>query len=226
MVVTPFVRGLLGLRADAANRTLRIAPQLPAAWDSLKVKNYRIGLNKLTLSIKRPSISNFRFEIEKQDDEPLKLLLAPALPALAKITRVTVDGKQVRFAPALYGASTVCQFEAFLKRRLVIEVMFKDGIEFDVPAQSAQIGERTSSLKVLDVTTPAPNRLMVKLEGLAGRTYTLRIRGGMAILAAQGGTLRGDENGWKLIEVAFPVASDSAYQPRNLELMLKETGRR
>lgn len=230
MVITPFVRGLLGLRADAANRTLRIAPQLPASWDLLRVKNYRIGSSAVTLTIKHPSLSSLRLEIEKQDDEPLKLLLAPALPALAKITRVTVDGKQVKFTPAFYGANTACQFEALLKRRLAIEITFRDGIEFDVPTLPTPVGERTTSLKVLDVMTPATNRLSVKLEGLPGRSYAIRFRGGLNILAAQGGTLRGDDNGWKLIEVAFPssgtaTGGNDSYQARVLELTLKESGK-
>lgn len=227
MVVTPFVRGLLGLRADAANRTLRIAPQLPAAWESLRVKNYRIGSSKLSFTIKRTPPSNLRMEIEKQDDEPMKLTLAPALPALAKITRVTADGKSVKFAPAFYGANTACQLETLLKRRTVIEINYREGIEFDAPVSQPEIGDRTSSLKVLDVTTPAPNRLSVKLEGIAGRGYQLRVRGGMNILSVQGGLLKGEENGWRLLEVAIPTSgANQSYQDHHLELILKEAGKR
>ncbi|MFN0111347.1 MAG: amylo-alpha-1,6-glucosidase [Blastocatellia bacterium] len=226
MVVTPFVRGLIGLRADAAKQTLRIAPQLPAAWDSLKVKNYRIGSSRVTLSAQRTQISNFRFEIEKADDTELKLMMAPALPALAKVTRVTVDGKSVKFTQAFYGANSACQFEALLKRRITIEIAFNGGIEFDVPTLPTQLGERTTLLKVLEVTTPTTTRLSVKLEGLPGRSYLLRFRGGLSIASAQGGTLKGDDGGWKLIEVAFPATGNNhAYQTRSLELTLKESGK-
>jgi len=230
MVVTPLIRGLLGLRADAARQTLRIAPQLPASWDSLRVKNYRIGASKISFSINRSQASSLRLEIEKADDEPLKLLPAPALPALSKITRVTVDGKPVKFTPAFYGVNTVCQLEVMLKRRAVIEIAFRDGIEMDAPVQPTQIGERTHSLKVLEVTTPAPNRLIVKLEGLSGSSHTIRARAGMTIQSVQGGTLKGDESGWKLIEIAFPTSSNTtpgydAYQTQSLELTLKESGK-
>ncbi|MDX2044490.1 MAG: hypothetical protein SF097_24990 [Acidobacteriota bacterium] len=226
MVVTPFVRGLLGLRADAAKQTLRFAPQLPVAWESLKVKNYRIGSSRLTITARRSSISNLRFEIEKNDDAELKLQMAPALPPLAKITKVTVDGKSVKFTPAFYGANSACQFDAVLKRRTIIEITFKDGIEFDAPTPTTQLGERTTSLKVLEAATPTTNRFSVKLEGLSGRTYTLRFRGGMSIVSVLGGTLKGDEGGWKLIEIAFPLSGNNdAYQTRLLELTLKESGK-
>ena len=226
MVITPFVRGLLGLRADAAKQTLRFAPQLPAAWDSLKVKNYRIGSSRVTITARRSSVSNLRFEIEKNDDAELKLQLAPALPALAKVTKVTVDGKSVKFTQAFYGANSACQLETTLKRRTVIEITFKDGIEFDVPTPATQLGERTTSLKVLEAATPGTNRLTIKLEGLTGRSYTLRFRGGFSVVSAQGGTIKGDEGGWKLIEVAFPSsASTDAYQTRLLELTVRESGK-
>lgn len=226
MVITPFVRGLLGLRADAAKQTLRFAPQLPAAWDLLKVKNYRIGPSRVTITARRSSISTFRFEIEKNDDAELKLQLAPALPALAKVTKVTVDGKSVKFTQAFYGANSACQLETTLKRRTVIEITFKDGIEFDVPTPATQLGERTTSLKVLEAATPGTNRLTLKLEGLNGRSYTLRFRGGLSVVSAQGGTIKGDEGGWKWIEVAFPSsANNDAYQTRLLELTVKESGK-
>lgn len=226
MVVTPFVRGLLGLRADAAKQTLRIAPQLPAAWDSLKVKNYRIGSSRVTITARRSSISNFRFEIEKNDDAELKLQLAPALPALAKVAKVTVDGKSVKFTQSFYGANTACQFETTLKRRTVIEITFKDGIEFDAPLSPTLLGERTTSLKVLEAATPGTNRLTIKLEGLPGRSYTLRFRGGLNIVSAQGGTIKGDGGGWKLVEVSFPhSADDQTYQTRLLDLTLRESGK-
>ena len=87
------------------------------------------------------SISNFRFEIEKSDDAELKLQMAPALPVLAKVTRVTVDGKPAKFTQTFYGANSACQFEVLLKRRTTIEIAFNGGIEFDVPTQPSQLGE-------------------------------------------------------------------------------------
>lgn len=226
MVITPFVRGLLGLRAEASKQTLRIAPQLPAVWDSLKVKNYHVGSSRVTFTARKTQPSSLRYEIEKADDAELKLLVAPALPTLAKVSRVTVDGKQVKFTQAFYGANSACQFEALLKRKTTIEITYKDGIEFDVPTPPIQLGERTTSLKVLEVSTPTTTRLSVKLEGLAGRSYTLRFRGGMNILSAQGGTLKGEDGGWKLVEVAFPLSGKSdTYQTATLELTLKEAGK-
>lgn len=229
MVITPFIRGLLGARVDTApnagedvaNRVLRLAPQLPAAWDSLRVLNYRFGASKLTFDIKR-SPNSFRLEIAKGDDEMLKLQLSPALPALARITRVLVDGKPAKFTSNFSGAGTICNLETMLRRHSVIEISFRGGIEIDAPFVAAQSGDRTRALKVIEISTPASSRLVVRLEGLQGRAYAIRARGELIIESVQGGVLRGEENGWKLIEVSFPPSANlNAYQSRTVEINLK-----
>jgi hypothetical protein len=227
MVITPLLRGMLGLRADAANRVLRFAPQLPAAWESLRIRNYRVGASRLSFDLRRPQFFNLRFEIAKEDDEPLKLQFSPALPALAKITRVTVDGKQVKFTPNFPGFDTTFNLETTLRRRAVIEITFKGGIEIDASQTATQPGDRSQSLKVIEITTPAPNRLRARLEGLQGRSYTLRARGGLGVQAAPGVTLKGEEGGWRLIEVSFPASANiNDYQRRTIELPLRELSKK
>ncbi len=228
MVVTALIRGLLGLRPDAAGRSLRFAPQIPAAWDSLRLSNYRIGSSRLSFNFKRAGVSTLQFELAKEDDEPLKVLFAPALPALARVGKVTIDRKKVKLNPCVMsGAGTVCNFEFQLRRRSVIEIALKSGIEIDVPHIPAEIGGRTTALKVLEVTTPGPNRLGVRLEGSAGRNYVIRARGASIVQDALYGTVKGEENGWKLIEVAIPTAGDNTtYQRRDIEVRLRDGGRR
>ena len=232
MVITPFVRGLLGLRIEGAMRTLRLAPQLPAAWDALTVRNLRIGAGRVTVQIRRLGTAGFRYEFEKSDNEPLKLDFQPALPALSRIVKVLQDGKALKLAPnacATSGPDTPCRFETTLQRRTVFEIATKGGIEVDAPTQPTPLGARSTSLRILDASTPGPNRYALRLEGLAGRTYTLRARGGLALLDVLAGTPKGEENGWRLIEVAFPNADppdDATYTRRDLELRFKEPGRK
>jgi len=229
MIITPLIRGVLGARPDAvpnarrdeAPLVLRLAPQLPASWDSLRVLNYRMGSSKLTFDIKR-AVSSFRLDVTKSDDEFLKLRLSPALPALARITHVLANEKPVKFTTAAQGAATVCNFETTMQRRLIIEISFSGGIEIDAPFIPAQAGDRTRSLKVIEVSAPANSKLVARLEGLQGRTYTIRARGESSVESVQGGVVRGEENGWRLIDVSFPTLTNiHAYQSRTVEINLK-----
>lgn len=233
MVVTPLVRGMLGLRADAANRSLRFAPQLPAGWDTLTLRSYRVGASRINISIKRNGLSGFKYDFEKTDTEPLKLEFLPALPALSKVMKVVLDGKAIKLAPntcGTLGPDTPCSFETTLRKRSTFEITLKGGVEIDAPARAVALGNRTSSLKVLETSTPASNRYAMRLEGVAAQTYTLRVRSGSPILDVLGGIPKGEENGWRLIDVIFPPVEiegpGKQYMRRDIELRLKETGKK
>src|SRR5690606_2611600 len=47
------IRGMLGLRADAANNLLEFAPQLPASWRTLRVERARVGKSVVDLHWER-----------------------------------------------------------------------------------------------------------------------------------------------------------------------------
>ncbi len=55
MVISPLLRGLFGLDWDAPNHILRIAPHLPANWDSAKIHNLPLGSTMIDIEFRRQS---------------------------------------------------------------------------------------------------------------------------------------------------------------------------
>jgi hypothetical protein len=53
MVVTPALRGLFGLEADALHHILRVRPQLPASWESATLRNVAVGDARFDLRIRK-----------------------------------------------------------------------------------------------------------------------------------------------------------------------------
>src|SRR6266508_3078509 len=53
MVITPTIRGLLGLEAGAGGKELRFEPQLPANWDQVEVRNVAVGNARYDLNLER-----------------------------------------------------------------------------------------------------------------------------------------------------------------------------
>lgn len=53
MVLTPALRGLFGLDWNAPNRVLRVAPNLPAAWDRARLHNVPLGDLRLDVEFMR-----------------------------------------------------------------------------------------------------------------------------------------------------------------------------
>jgi glycogen debranching enzyme len=53
MVVTPVVRGLLGIEVTGGGRELRFAPQLPADWNRVSITNVAFGQDRVDLTLER-----------------------------------------------------------------------------------------------------------------------------------------------------------------------------
>ena len=53
MVLSPAIRGLFGIDADALHRNLHLQPHLPASWDSAEIRNVRVGDDLYEITLKR-----------------------------------------------------------------------------------------------------------------------------------------------------------------------------
>ncbi|OLE13254.1 MAG: hypothetical protein AUG89_05570 [Acidobacteria bacterium 13_1_20CM_4_56_7] len=47
MVVSPILRGMLGLETDAIHHSVKLAPHVPADWTRFSVQNVRVGKSTL-----------------------------------------------------------------------------------------------------------------------------------------------------------------------------------
>ncbi len=72
MVISPMLRGLFGLDWDASAHTLRIAPHLPATWDSAKLHNVPLGSARIDLAFHRQG-DTLIVEGHTQDSTPFCL---------------------------------------------------------------------------------------------------------------------------------------------------------
>jgi hypothetical protein len=77
MVITPFVRGLLGLDWDALDRTLTVKPQVPAHWNSVKVHNVPLGPLLVEVEISR---HNGELRIQSTSAQPEQFCLRSGQP--------------------------------------------------------------------------------------------------------------------------------------------------
>jgi hypothetical protein len=74
MALTPAMRGLFGLDWDAFHHTLRLAPHLPATWDSAKLHHVPLGNSRVGLDFKR---EGDHLVIQARSDQPGVLCLVP-----------------------------------------------------------------------------------------------------------------------------------------------------
>ena len=164
MVVTPALRGLFGLDWDALHHTLRLAPNLPAAWDGAKLHNVALGNSRIELQYTR---QKDRLMVHAQSATPEVLCLVP-------------QGAP-RDQPCNQPAATMHEL-----------VMPLPAVELSIPAELPLPGARTSQLKVVSERR-ASNRYEVVLEALGGTEYELPVRINQPNMQSKGAELAGSK---------------------------------
>ncbi len=213
-VVLPAVRGVLGIETnfsaspEAAQLDLR--PNLPADWPFLRFQNYAIGGGSLSGEI-RQEAGQTTIHLRSGAKVPLAVRLAPAIPALARISGVKLDGKAQRYSTAETGGFLRVEGPKAILRpsdELTLSVKYEGGIAVVPPPVEPQPGERSSALRVLSVQADAKNRgcqLRVRVAGLGGREYALGVISGLTQLKAENLPMQKTAYGYE-IRVAFAGA--------------------
>ena len=147
MVLTPALRGLFGLDWDAPNRTLRLAPNLPATWDHARLRNVPLGDARIEIEFTR---DRNRLLVRARSDSSHTFCLAP---------QSAPRGRPCRVAPA-----TEHELELPLPP-----------VELEVPHGLPLPGSETTQLKVVGERRLA-NRLELEFVALGNSSFDLPVR--------------------------------------------------
>lgn len=177
MVATPLVRGLLGIEVRDGGGLVRIAPQLPADWDRVAVRNAPAGSGTYGLTITR-SPEALRVGVEGLTGS---VELAPALPLDARVRRVVAGGREVPFETAREG--DVQRPTVRLAGAEAASVTFeleRSGTDVAVRYEPAPPGATSQQIRVLR-SVAGDGALRLTLEGRAGETYALPVYSGREV---------------------------------------------
>ncbi len=175
MVLTPFMRGMLGLDVDAPAGRIRLAPSLPPEWDSVRVEHIRVGKDVVSLLLTRKA-RTLAVEFWREDGDagrPLEIDFAPSLPLGADSIAVSSgDAATVEHFPG----AVVAHVRAQLRERVRLFVTWSGGWEVQMPQAAPRIGDRSAALRVVSERMDG-GKYVVQLEGRAGATYSIGVRG-------------------------------------------------
>jgi glycogen debranching enzyme len=183
MVLTPALRGMLGIEVTDGGSMLRFAPQLPEDWNNVAVNNVRAGAARFDLALKRTegrkAINVARRDVEKQPHGARRRLtqitLAPAFPLDAQIRKVTINGRAAEFSLKEIGDRQFA--EVFINNGLASnEVVFTydEGTDLIIEREELRPGASNQGLRVLR-SSVEEDVLNLTLEGLGGRSYSLKM---------------------------------------------------
>ncbi|HEV2914806.1 MAG TPA: GH116 family glycosyl hydrolase [Pyrinomonadaceae bacterium] len=240
MVITPALRGLLGIEIRAGGRELRFAPQLPANWDRVEAQGIAAGdarydlklvraSGRLTITITQRAAAAAAAASPSLSQEVERFYVAPAFPLDARVLKVTVAGRDTRFE--MKSSGDVQRAEVGIEAYgPTVEFIFTytEGTDVYFVPENLVPGAQSTGLRILRSRADA-EALHLLLEGLGGRTYALRARtpyqlgrtDGVAVAQADGGSdpqlsvaFEGPSNAYVRREITIPIKRAAVKRPR------------
>src|SRR5260370_12121422 len=100
MVVSPILRGLLGIETDALSHTLTFAPHVPADWRSFSVDNLRMGTAAVSVRYQKTP-GTVIFELKPTGAGDCVVELSHALSLRSAVTSLHPTSHPVPFSVTL-----------------------------------------------------------------------------------------------------------------------------
>lgn len=217
MVVSPLLRGLLGLTADAATSTLTFAPHVPADWTSFSIRKARAGAATLDLNYERsPDAITLRIACSGAATCPIDF--EPAISLRAEVLGAELNGHPVPFHVApndedQHVAVRISASGASATLKIRVRNDFAVSYESTLPA----LGSPTRGLRILSESWSASrDTFTMNVAGTPGAAYDLSVWNPAQTASVEGGELLGSEHDAAKVHVKFPPSESPADATRKI----------
>jgi len=211
MVVSPILRGLFGLEADAATGTLTFAPHVPADWASFAMRNVAVGSAKLDLHYAK-DLEGITLEVKASGNSSGSSSLAidfqPAVSWRAKVLGVTVNGRPAQFHVQANNVDQHVQVRIPVSTDMnTVRISLKDDFGLAYHSTLPALGSASEGLRIISETwSPPHDRLTLSLSGISGRQYHLSVWNAGQIATVSGAKLAQGTDGKARLLVEFPAS--------------------
>lgn len=217
MVVSPILRGMLGLETDANSHHVTLAPHVPADWKSFSVDNLRVGAATIAFNYQR-SPGLLTLEVKRTGPD-CTLDFSPAFSPRSSVVSVEMNGRSLPFHVTTNGSDRhVAMSFPLTQQSSTLRIRLKNDFGVGLSNVLPALGTASQGLRVLSETwDPSHTQLTLSLSGLAGKTYELSIWNPSQISGLQGAQLLKNADHATLV-VSFPSANPESYVHRNVVL--------
>lgn len=209
MVVSPILRGMLGLSIDASAHLLTFAPHVPADWTTFAIKGIHTGGCTLDLRYRR-SEEDITLEISRGNTGECTLEFSPAISFLAEVMGAEMDGHLVPYRVTKSASDQHLSVRFPVPRgQSKLGIRIHNDFGLSLASSLPPLGNASRGLRVLRETwSPAHDRLELDVAGVAGSIYEMSVSGVAMLGHVEGAELLRTQ---AKLRIQIPASSRDTY---------------
>jgi len=218
MVVSPILRGMLGLDVDAQTHTVTFAPHVPADWRSFSLDNLRVGATTVALSYQRtPGLLTVEV---KRTGPDCTFAFNPAFSLRTSVASVELNGHSLPFHVAATARDQhVAVRFPLTQATSTVRIRLKNDFGVSLSNVLPALGSSSQGLRVLSGTwNTTRTQLTLSLSALTGKTYELFVWNPSQVASVKGAKLEAPGQDSAKLVVDFPSADAESYVHQDVVL--------
>jgi hypothetical protein len=217
MVISPILRGMLGIETDTQSHTLRFAPHAPADWKSFSITNVPMGTAAASIRYDRAP-GTITIEVQRSGSGEAEVVLSPAISLRSSVTSVELNGKSLPFhVEATPSDQHVSMRFAAADGTNSVRIHLKNDFGVGFSNVLPALGSASEGLRVLSESwNPGRTQLTLSLAGVAGKSYELSVWNPSQIASVAGGKLNKGGPEQATVTVEFPKTDPASYSHQDL----------
>lgn len=211
MSLQPLLEGMIGIKPDRLNNILSIAPQMPAHFDSVNVKNISFGNRMIAMKYKMQNGTE-TYNLKSRPGDAINITMSPKLILGSEVKRVLLNGKEKEYQIK----NGKIEFKFIHSGNSEIKIETTGGIALQPIISHPRENDKPYGTRILDEKF-SENQYKIVLEGIPETTQKLALITERIIKRISGAVIAAQNGATKIIEVKFPK-TDKNYAALQVEL--------
>jgi glycogen debranching enzyme len=219
MIVSPILRGMMGLSVDAQNATVRLEPHVPADWSDFSIENVAVSATSLSIGYHRTA-DEITLQIHRRGTQHFEFLFSPAFSLRAKILDAEVNGRRAEFRaePANPMDQHISVMVRIGAESTTVRIRYRDDFGIAYPYVAPSIGAVSANIKFVSQQWNATrDRLELRVAGVNSAKYEVPLYGDLAGMTVSGGVVKRNSTP-TILEIDFPPGPAGEYTERTVVL--------
>ncbi|HLZ40587.1 MAG TPA: hypothetical protein VKQ11_06485 [Candidatus Sulfotelmatobacter sp.] len=215
MVLSPILRGMLGLQSDAGAHQLTFAPHVPADWTAFSMRNVRVNGVALDFQYHK-NADNMTLEIKRSGEGDCWVEFSPAFSLRARVLNVQINGRALPFKMQANANDQhlVVRFPVNSPGS-TLSIRVKDDFGLTLSNELPALGSASRGLRVVSQSWNTPrNQLTLQVSGRAGVRYALDAWNAGQVSSVEGANL----TKFGKLEIQMPDGTSESYVPQKVVL--------
>ena len=219
MIVSPMLRGMMGLSADALNSTVRFAPHVPADWSDFAINNVAVGDTSLDIAYHRTA-GEITLQIHRRGNRDVQLMFSPAFSLRATVLDGEVNGHRaaIQAEPANGADQHVTLVAPIYAENTTLRLRFRSDFGIAYPYIVPTAGDISSNIRFISEEWSASrDQVELHVAGVNGAKYRVPIFGDLSGVTASGAELM-RQPAQSVLNIDFPEGAPNTYSEHTVVL--------